>query len=79
MTPKLTRAQREAKERNEFRAERAEVAIKAYRAIRGVDPDSLIRDLLCDLMHCCNLEGTDFDDELSSAYMNYRAEKEGES
>jgi len=77
--PKLTKKQREAMEKNEIRAERANTALNAYCDIAGTDPDGSVRDLLSDLMHHCAMSGVDFDDELSSAYMNYRAEKEDES
>lgn len=77
--PKLTKRQREARERNEIRAERGDTALNAYRQTTGTDPNASVRDLLSDLMHCCSLSSIDFDDELGSAYMNYRAEKAEES
>ena len=59
---------------NDERAHRAAVAVKAYKAIKGVDPDCLVRDLLSDLRHFCDRNRLDFGKENAIAADHYYAE-----
>ncbi len=62
---------------NEKRAEWAEVAIAAFAAevrMHGEESETIITDLLCDLMHFCNLNGIDFQGCVEMAEGNYREE-----
>ena len=49
--------------------------LKTYLDAHGLDPkESLIRDLLADLMHISDYWDFDFDDELRIATLNYQEE-----
>lgn len=63
--------------RNGHRAERADVALQAYRDFdhEGREPDEAdVRDLLCDLQHYCHREGITFADEIRFAIGNFEDE-----
>lgn len=64
---------------NRLRAERAGVAVRAYAELSGPglvheDVGVVIKDLLGDLMHLCDLTDTNFDALLDSAQEMYGAE-----
>ena len=46
--------------------------------MRQYDDPGLVRDCLADLMHYCEANGYDFDEELNSALSYYHAERNGE-
>lgn len=62
--------------RNGERAERAALAVAAYRNSDGQrEPDEAdVRDLLCDLQHYCHREGIPFQDELLMGISNFEDE-----
>ena len=65
---------------NKDRAEWAMNAIEAFQAITGTDGEDAVCDLLCDLMHCCDLYGDaygDFDEGLRRGRYHYEAETTG--
>ncbi|MGL4465723.1 MAG: hypothetical protein ACRC1K_26530 [Planctomycetia bacterium] len=59
---------------NDSRAEWAGYALAAFVSQTGTDPDSAVADLLCDLMHLADREGTVFAADLERARMHYEAE-----
>jgi hypothetical protein len=64
-----------ARLQNIERAERAEYAVQ--QAAYADDPECVVRDVLCDLMHYCRLVGPrilDFDEELRIARDHFDAE-----
>lgn len=63
---------------NTQRAGHALLALAAYAAGDGVDEDSLISDLLCDLRHLCDALGENFDEESARSERHYTAEARGE-
>ena len=56
---------------NDHHAQRAATAL---RLIHASDYEAALCDLLCDLMHWCDRNEFDFDDELSRARRHYDAE-----
>jgi hypothetical protein len=54
--------------------ESAWYACAAFVSQTGTDPDSAVADLLCDLMHLADREGTVFAADLERARMHYEAE-----
>lgn len=61
---------------NGGRAACAEDALVAWRQAKGEAIDeSNVRDLLADIGHLCDREGMDFEAEVKTALMNWRAEK----
>lgn len=63
---------------NEQRAELAYRTRLAFMQYSGSSEADAIVDLLADLMHLANEEGSDFDDELAQARSHYEAELEEE-
>jgi hypothetical protein len=63
---------------NNDRAEWAAAALRYFQCTTGTDYDDAICDLLCDLMHWCDRNKSDFDAELSRARMHYEAETTNE-
>lgn len=64
-------------ERNDQRAEYAEIAIAAFNEVNGDDePSSNLSDLLCNLRHWCDRNDVDFEQAALSAEINYNAETE---
>jgi Zn ribbon nucleic-acid-binding protein len=59
---------------NDFRADWAEYALAAFVSQTGADYADAVTDLLCDLMHLADREGTDFAADLERARMHYAAE-----
>lgn len=59
---------------NDRRAEWAGHALAAFMSQTGTDYDSGTADLLCDLMHLADRDGTDFDADLARARMHYACE-----
>jgi hypothetical protein len=66
---------------NAQRASFAGLALKAYNARvcpgGGEPPETVLSDLLGDLMHLCDALGEDFDALASTARMHYQAELDG--
>jgi len=60
--------------KNDQRAFWADVAIEAFRDETGTDVCDAVADLLCDLMHWCDRNPTDFEKALSNARFHYEAE-----
>jgi hypothetical protein len=61
----------------------ANYAIDAFARITDMresneDDETILRDLLANLMHWCDCRDIDFDEELATARTNYLAEIEGE-
>lgn len=59
---------------NDRRAEWAGHALAAFMSQTGTDSNSAVTDLLCDLMHLADREGTDFTADLQRARLHYDAE-----
>jgi hypothetical protein len=59
---------------NGDRAEWAAAALRHFQCCTGTDYDTALVDLLGDLMHWCDRNGVDFEDELSRARRHYDAE-----
>jgi hypothetical protein len=64
---------------NDERAEWAAESIRTFARVTCMDTaneddDTILGDLLCDLMHWCDREGIDFDAVLGAARENYGAE-----
>jgi hypothetical protein len=62
---------------NERRAEWAQCAIDAFIETTGTDPEDALSDLLCDIMHWCDIaenESPGFDAELDRAKGHYEYE-----
>lgn len=60
--------------RNDSRAAWAGYALAAFVSQTGTDAGDAVTDLLCDLMHLADREGTDFAADLVRARMHYAAE-----
>jgi hypothetical protein len=60
--------------RNDSRAAWAGYALAAFVSQTGTDAGDAVTDLLCDLMHLADREGTDFAADLERARMHYAAE-----
>jgi hypothetical protein len=58
---------------NDKRAQWAAAALRCFQDESGAD-DEALGDLLCDLMHWCDRNSSDFDAALSTARMHYAAE-----
>jgi len=61
---------------NYTRAEWANQALNAFQEAVATDDEDVVCDLLADMMHWCDLNGKDFDAELSRGRMHYEAEFE---
>jgi Zn ribbon nucleic-acid-binding protein len=59
---------------NDSRAEWAGHALAAFMSQTGTDAGSALTDLLCDLMHRADRDGTDFDADLALARIHYASE-----
>jgi hypothetical protein len=60
---------------NEKRADWADKAINTFIEATGTDPEDAVSDLLCDIMHWCDLYNEyDFDAELDRARGHYDCE-----
>lgn len=63
---------------NDLRAEWADEAVYAFAAVTHAadeeELDTLVGDLLCDLMHLCDRDGLDFAALLERAQTHYAAE-----
>jgi len=59
----------------EERVEAAEAALHAYEVAKPTDPDSLLVDLLTDLMHWAHARGRAFDNAVRVAQNHYAAEQ----
>lgn len=55
---------------------RAGMAVEAFMAATGTDPEDAVADLLADLMHYCGAHGMNFTTGLARAEMRYEAEVE---
>jgi hypothetical protein len=61
---------------NDTRAEWAEQAIQAFEEATNVDREDAISDLICALMHHCNINGAEFLAELNRGAGHFQAEIE---
>lgn len=59
---------------NASRAECASYALSAFMSYARTDPESAMTDLLCNLMHLADRNGTDFNRDLARARMHYTCE-----
>jgi hypothetical protein len=59
---------------NANRAEWADAALREFQRATGTEDDDALGDLLCDLMHWCDRNRSNFDAALSRAQMHYEAE-----
>jgi hypothetical protein len=65
---------------NEKRADWADKAINTFIETTGTDPEDALSDLLCDIMHWCDIyEAHDFDVALQRAKGHYDYEIEEDS
>jgi len=63
--------------KNSDRAEWAEQAVQTFKEgtrMRGEDEETIIGDLLCDLMHYCRINGWDFADLMERAESHFEIE-----
>lgn len=61
---------------NGTRADNAEMALATWRDATGTGADeSNVTDMMADLGHLCDREGRDFEAEVETALMNWRAER----
>lgn len=63
---------------NDERTSWAERAINTFIEATGTDREDALPDLLANLMHWADREGTDFNANLETARMHYEAETRGE-
>lgn len=63
---------------NDSRAEWAVYALEAFISQTGADRESAMTDLLCDLMHLSDRDGSNFADDLERARMHYACETQRE-
>lgn len=63
---------------NDDRAEWAAQSLDAFQAATGTDLCDAVPDLLCDLMHWCDRNNTNFNQMLDRAQRHYQAETTGE-
>ncbi len=63
---------------NNDSAKWAQTAFDAFMTATGTDPEDAMADLLADLMHLADRNGTDFADQLRRASSNYAEETRGE-
>jgi hypothetical protein len=59
---------------NDERAGLAFYAMREFAHQSATDPEDVLKDLLCDLMHWCDRHGQSFRNALDSAQNNYIAE-----
>lgn len=59
---------------NDDRAEWADAAIAAFRAVTGTDLEDAVSDLIADLMHWCDRHDISFSEELYRGQYHYRCE-----
>ena len=67
--------------RNKDRAGWAEIAVDEFQTVTRTDNEDAVCDLLCNLMHFCDLHGDayrGFDEGLRRARAHYEAETSGE-
>ena len=64
---------------NDSRAEWAVYALVAFMSQTGTDRESAVTDLLCDLMHLADRDGSDFSADLERARMHYACETQPDS
>ncbi len=62
------------KVQNMRRAASAARSLGRFQIIAKTDDDDVLSDLLCNLMHLCDIDETDFNADLDRARRNYRAE-----
>jgi hypothetical protein len=60
--------------RNDGRAYWAATALRRFQRETGTGNETALSDLLCDLMHWCDRNHTNFDGAVSTARMHYEAE-----
>ena len=60
--------------RNDERAAWAQGALRHFQRKTRTDYGDVLKDLLCDLMHWCDRNDSDFESALSTARMHYEAE-----
>jgi hypothetical protein len=60
--------------RNDDRAAWAAAALVSFQSETGTDDEDALADLLCDLMHWCDRNASDFETCMSTARMHYEAE-----
>ena len=63
--------------RNDARSARAGKALAAFLSSDRIESDDAVQDLLCDLAHYCDRNGTRLATALRSAKTNYEAETHG--
>lgn len=56
---------------NESRAKRAAGALQVYQRVASTDDESLLYDLLVDLRHWADRNGTDFDETVAKSKESY--------
>lgn len=61
---------------NDDRAARAQEAVDTFKRATGTDDEDAISDLLCNLMHLCDVRGDDFGTLLNRGAGHYQAEIE---
>ena len=59
---------------NTERAQWTDAPMRCFQRETGTDDEDALSDLLCDLMHWCDRNDSDFDAALSTAQMHYEAE-----
>ena len=59
---------------NDKRAQWAGKAVDVFMETTGTEPENAVSDLLCDIMHYCDRNCEDFDEQLQRAKGHYEAE-----
>lgn len=59
---------------NEKRSSWAQDALDRFMRVTGTDREDVLTDLLGDLLHWCDRNGVDFDNELRKGRSHYEAE-----
>ena len=59
---------------NDRRSEWAAEALSRFESVTSAPPEDLLTDLLKNLMHWCDRNDVDFNDELAAARLHYEAE-----
>ena len=59
---------------NAQRVAEAAWTLDFFRSLPGADPDEALADLVCNLLHLCAYDGTDFDANLKRARMHFDVE-----
>ncbi len=72
--PRAPAGRRRLSPENAQRVTDAAETLEFFGSLPGADPDEALTDLVCNLMHLCAYDGTDFDAVLKRARMHFDVE-----